>query len=90
MSSGSAALYVTFPLIMNEYLFAPCRLMKIEKRTIANAQQSISAAGVAATMPYTGQSLKSMNISGISRMPFLKSARISDFPPRPVAWKKEI
>ena len=31
-----------------------------------------------------------MNISGMSRMPFLSRARIRLLPPLPVAWKKEM
>ena len=55
--------------------------------TMLTAQQIISTVGVTATMPYGGIKLLEMNIRGMSRIPFLRSARRNESPPCPTAWK---
>ena len=55
----------------------------------AAMQHIMSAAGVAHTRPYMGNSAPSANISGISTMPLRISASSSDLPPWPVAWKND-
>ncbi len=59
-------------------------------KIIATIEQITSVIGVAKTMPFTFIKVERINISGISKIPFLNSAKIVDLTGFPTAWKKEM